>query len=47
MNACLSSNGLTIDEALSEAKSFSGLAGLDLAKEVSTKSPYIFTSTTD
>ena len=47
MNACLSSNGLTIDEALSEAKSFSGLAGLDLAKEVSTKSPYIFTSTAD
>ena len=46
MNACLSSNGLTIDEALSEAKSFSGLAGLD-HKEVSTKSSYIFTSTAD
>ena len=45
MNACLTSNGLSAEEALSEAKSFSGLAGLDLAKEVSTKKPYIFTST--
>ena len=42
MNACLSSNGLSNDEALTEAKSFSGLAGMDLAKEVTTQNPYEF-----
>ena len=40
-------NDFASDNALSEAKSFSGLAGLDLAKEVSTKKPYIFTATSD
>ena len=42
MNACLSANGMSNDEALTEAKSFSGLAGLDLAKEVTTQTPYEF-----
>ena len=42
MNACLAANGLSHKEALSEAKSFPGLAGLDLAKEVSTKTAYEF-----
>ena len=42
MNACLSANGLSNDEALTEAKSFSGLAGMDLAKEVTTQIPYEF-----
>ena len=42
MNACLSANGLSNDEALTEAKSFSGLAGMDLAKEVTTQNPYEF-----
>ena len=42
MNACLSANGMSNDEALTEAKSFSGLAGMDLAKEVTTQTPYQF-----
>ena len=42
MNACLAANGLSHKEALNEAKSFPGLAGLDLAKEVSTKTAYEF-----
>ena len=42
MNACLSSNGMSNDEALTKAKSFSGLAGMDLAKEVTTQTPYEF-----
>jgi len=42
MNACLSANGLSNDEALTEAKSFSGLSGMDLAKEVTTQNPYQF-----
>ena len=42
MNACLTANGLSSDEALLEARSFSGLAGLDLAQEVSTKTSYEF-----
>ena len=42
MNACLSANGLSNDEALTEAQSFSGLAGMDLAKEVTTTTPYEF-----
>ena len=42
MNACLSANGMSNDEALIKAKSFSGLAGMDLAKEVTTQSPYEF-----
>jgi len=42
MNACLSANGLSNDEALTEARSFSGLAGMDLAKEVTTKTTYEF-----
>ena len=42
MNACLSANGMSNDEALTKAKSFSGLAGMDLAKEVTTPTPYEF-----
>ena len=42
MNACLSANGMSNDEALTKAKSFSGLAGMDLAKEVTTQTPYEF-----
>jgi len=42
MNACLSANGMSNDEALNKAKSFSGLAGMDLAKEVTTQTPYEF-----
>ena len=42
INACLSANGMSNDEALTEAKSFSGLAGMDLAKEVTTQTPYEF-----
>lgn len=42
MNACLVADGLTAEQAIAEAKSFPGLAGMDLAKEVSTKNPYIF-----
>ena len=42
MNACLSANGMSNDESLTEAKSFSGLAGMDLAKEVTTQTPYEF-----
>ena len=42
MNACLSANGMSNDEALIKAKSFSGLAGMDLAKEVTTQTPYEF-----
>ena len=47
MNACLSADGLSKNDALSEAKSFPGLAGLDLAKVVSTKSPYEFSPILD
>ncbi|MDP6146945.1 MAG: glutamine-hydrolyzing carbamoyl-phosphate synthase small subunit [Gammaproteobacteria bacterium] len=47
MNACLSADGLSTNDALSEAKSFPGLAGLDLAKVVSTKSPYEFSPILD
>ena len=42
MNACLSANGMSNDEALIKAKSFCGLAGMDLAKEVTTQTPYEF-----
>ena len=42
MNACLSANGMSNDEALTKAESFSGLAGMDLAKEVTTRTPYQF-----
>ena len=42
MNACLSANGMSNDEALTKAESFSGLAGMDLAKEVTTQAPYQF-----
>ena len=42
MNACLSANGMSNDEALTKAESFSGLAGMDLAKEVTTQTPYEF-----
>ena len=42
MNACLSANGMSNDEALTKAESFSGLAGMDLAKEVTTQTPYQF-----
>ena len=45
MNGCLSSNGMNKDDAINLAKSFPGLAGMDLAKEVSTSKKYEYTST--
>ena len=39
-NGCLMAGKVDLDLALSEAKSFPGLAGMDLAKGVSTKEPY-------
>ncbi len=40
-NACImTGDNFDADSALTEAKSFPGLLGLDLAKEVSTKTPY-------
>jgi len=40
-NACIiAGNNLKSDDAINQAKSFPGLLGLDLAKEVTTKSPY-------
>src|SRR3954463_6731772 len=39
-NGCLMAGTVDVDAALSEAKSFPGLAGMDLAKVVSTTKPY-------
>ena len=39
-NGCLMAGKVDIDAALSKAKSFPGLAGMDLAKVVTTKEPY-------
>ncbi|MGQ0545228.1 MAG: glutamine-hydrolyzing carbamoyl-phosphate synthase small subunit [Betaproteobacteria bacterium] len=39
-NGCLMAGEANIDLALSKAKSFPGLAGMDLAKVVTTKGPY-------
>jgi carbamoyl-phosphate synthase small subunit len=39
-NGCLIAGEVDVDAALSKAKSFPGLAGMDLAKVVSTKKPY-------
>ena len=39
-SGCLMAGDVNVDHALSKAKSFPGLAGMDLAKVVTTKSPY-------
>ena len=39
-NGCLIAADINIDVALSKAKAFPGLAGMDLAKVVTTKNPY-------
>jgi carbamoyl-phosphate synthase small subunit len=39
-NGCLMAGDVNVDQALSKAKSFPGLAGMDLAKVVSTQTPY-------
>jgi carbamoyl-phosphate synthase small subunit len=40
MNACLMAGDIDVDKALDAARNFSGLEGLDLAKEVSCKQSY-------
>jgi carbamoyl-phosphate synthase small subunit len=45
-NGCLMAGEIDVDQALSKAKSFPGLAGMDLAKVVSTQSPYEWTEGT-
>ena len=42
-NGCLMAGEVDLDVALSKARSFPGLAGMDLAKVVSTKEPYEWT----
>ena len=43
-NGCImGGNTMDVDQALAYAKSFPGLKGMDLAKEVSTKEPYYWT----
>jgi carbamoyl-phosphate synthase small subunit len=39
-NGCLMAGNLDLDQALAEARRFPGLAGMDLAKVVSTSKPY-------
>jgi carbamoyl-phosphate synthase small subunit len=39
-NGCLMAGDVDVDQALSKARSFPGLAGMDLAKVVTTKAPY-------
>ena len=39
-NGCLMAGKVDVDSALSKARSFPGLAGMDLAKVVTTKEPY-------
>jgi carbamoyl-phosphate synthase small subunit len=39
-NGCLMAGKVDVDEALKKAKAFPGLAGMDLAKVVSTQKPY-------
>jgi carbamoyl-phosphate synthase small subunit len=42
-NGCLMAGDVDVDKALSEAKAFPGLAGMDLAKVVTVKKPYEWT----
>jgi carbamoyl-phosphate synthase small subunit len=42
-NGCLMAGDIDVDAALTKAKSFPGLAGMDLAKVVSTQKPYEWT----
>ena len=42
MNGCISTDHKNVNKCIKLAKSFSGLSGLDLAKEVSVKKPYPF-----
>jgi len=41
-NGCLAAGNVDVDSALKQARSFPGLAGMDLAKVVSTREPYEF-----
>jgi carbamoyl-phosphate synthase small subunit len=45
-NGCLMAGDVSVDSALQKAKSFPGLAGMDLAKVVSTTKPYEWTEGT-
>ena len=40
LNACISTEGLTDEEAIAKAKSFGGLVGVDFVKEVTAKEAY-------
>jgi carbamoyl-phosphate synthase small subunit len=42
-NGCLAAGEVNVDEALAKARSFPGLAGMDLAKVVSVREPYVWT----
>ena len=42
-NGCLMAGDVNVEKALSEAKAFPGLAGMDLAKVVTVKEPYQWT----
>ncbi|MBK6975340.1 MAG: glutamine-hydrolyzing carbamoyl-phosphate synthase small subunit [Sterolibacteriaceae bacterium] len=42
-NGCLMAGQVDVDDALREARAFPGLAGMDLAKVVSTREPYEWT----
>jgi carbamoyl-phosphate synthase small subunit len=42
-NGCLIAGEIDIEKALSEARAFPGLAGMDLAKVVTTRAPYAWT----
>ena len=43
-SGCIQAGHINAEEAIQMARAFSGLAGCDLAKEVSTKSPYEWTA---
>jgi carbamoyl-phosphate synthase small subunit len=42
-NGCLMADGVDVEQALSKARQFPGLAGMDLAKVVTTREPYEWT----
>ncbi len=42
MKACISTEGISVDEAIEKARAWSGLDGVDCAKVLSTKSAYHF-----
>lgn len=45
MRACLSTEGISVDEAVARARAWSGLEGLDYVKEVTCKEPFDFRAT--